>query len=48
LLYGSLEAMRDRGIQDVVIDWTVLDDFYGKLGLQRWKSYRMMRLDLPS
>ncbi len=40
LAYGISE-LKTRGARKVVIDWTDLVGFYGKLGFAPWKSYRM-------
>ncbi|HUX37063.1 MAG TPA: GNAT family N-acetyltransferase [Rectinemataceae bacterium] len=40
LAYGISE-LKTRGARMVVIDWTDLVGFYGKLGFAPWKSYRM-------
>jgi GNAT superfamily N-acetyltransferase len=34
-----LEALRDDGFEHVVIDWTTLVDYYGKLGFEPWLAY---------
>ena len=39
LLRGSLAALKSRGTRRVVIDWTDLAGFYGKLGFAPWKAY---------
>jgi GNAT superfamily N-acetyltransferase len=40
LLDRSVRHLADRGIQEMVIDWTVLVGFYGRLGFARWRQYR--------
>ncbi|MCE1196706.1 GNAT family N-acetyltransferase [bacterium] len=39
LLRGSLASLKSRGTRRVVIDWTDLAGFYGKLGFAPWKAY---------
>lgn len=39
LLRGSLASLKSRGARRVVIDWTDLSGFYGKLGFAPWKTY---------
>lgn len=39
LLRGSLASLKCRGSRRVVIDWTDLAGFYGKLGFAPWKTY---------
>lgn len=39
LLRGSLASLKSRGTRRVVIDWTDLTGFYGKLGFAPWKTY---------
>ncbi len=41
LLRASLEVLAGRGIRKVMIDWTDLPEFYGKIGFRIWKRYRM-------
>ncbi|MUV39022.1 Beta-N-acetylhexosaminidase [Lentibacillus sp. JNUCC-1] len=39
IVEAGIAELRRRGIQDIVIDWTGLVDFYKKLGYDIWKSY---------
>ena len=39
MLSGIIEALRDEGFEHVVIDWTTLVDYYGKLGFEPWLAY---------
>lgn len=39
LLCRSVEAVKASGATQMVIDWTVLVDFYGRIGFQPWKRY---------
>ncbi|KAF0818629.1 Acetyltransferase [Bacillus sp. ZZV12-4809] len=36
---AGITFLRERNIDTIVIDWTGLVDFYGKLGYKVWKSY---------
>lgn len=38
LCYG-VQHLKDLGVRRMVIDWTTLADFYGKIGFQPWRSY---------
>jgi GNAT superfamily N-acetyltransferase len=40
LLDRSMRHLARVGVEDMVIDWTVLLDFYGRLGFVPWKHYR--------
>lgn len=40
LLDRSVRHLTRLGVEDMVIDWTVLLDFYGRLGFVPWKRYR--------
>jgi predicted N-acetyltransferase YhbS len=39
LLRYSITLLKQRGVDDMVIDWTVLERFYGKAGFGVWKRY---------
>lgn len=39
IVEAGISELRSRGIKNIVIDWTGLVDFYGKLGYTKWKSY---------
>jgi GNAT superfamily N-acetyltransferase len=43
LLAIALGQLRDLGLDDVVIDWTVLTGFYGPLGFSPWMTFREAR-----
>lgn len=38
LCYG-VQRLKELGVQRMVIDWTTLADFYGKIGFKPWRSY---------
>ncbi len=42
LLSHCVRELRSRGVETMVIDWTDLIDFYGKLGFTVWKRYEPM------
>ncbi|MBS1723214.1 MAG: hypothetical protein JSS66_09715 [Armatimonadetes bacterium] len=46
LLGKSLEALRDRGARQTIIDWTVLDQFYGAHGFEITRRYTSLVLEL--
>jgi GNAT superfamily N-acetyltransferase len=46
LLYRSLMMLQDRGVEEMVIDFTTLVEFYGKLGFEPWKWYVRLVKDL--
>jgi GNAT superfamily N-acetyltransferase len=39
IVQAAIYFLQQRGIKDIVIDWTELVDFYAKLGFDVWKSY---------
>jgi len=39
LLSAGVEHLRAHGVEELVIDWTDLVDFYGRLGFRIWKRY---------
>jgi predicted N-acetyltransferase YhbS len=41
LVARGSEILRERGVGQCHISWVVLLDFYGKLGYEPWRSYRM-------
>jgi GNAT superfamily N-acetyltransferase len=46
LLRCCVEELAGRGVGTMVIDWTDLEAFYGKLGFGVWKKYRMASKEL--
>jgi GNAT superfamily N-acetyltransferase len=38
-LAHTLHLLKTEGVEDMVIDWTVLLDFYGQFGFVPWKTY---------
>lgn len=45
LLFKSLEILKDKGVQNMCIDWTDLYEFYGIFNFIPWKSYMHMGKD---
>lgn len=43
---AGIAALRVRGVDNIVIDWTGLVDFYKKLGYDIWKSYESYKKTL--
>ncbi|AJY74752.1 GNAT family N-acetyltransferase [Paenibacillus beijingensis] len=39
VVQAGIHFLRQRGIRSIVIDWTTLVSFYGKLNYRVWKSY---------
>ncbi|MET3698300.1 GNAT family acetyltransferase [Bacillus oleivorans] len=39
IVQAAIHFLRQRDIKHIVIDWTGLVEFYGKLGFKPWKSY---------
>lgn len=39
IVEAGIVTLRQRGISNIVIDWTTLVDFYAKLGYHSWKRY---------
>lgn len=39
IVQAAIYFLHQRGVQNIVIDWTELVDFYAKLGFNVWKSY---------
>lgn len=42
LVKAAANELISRGVSDIVIDWTQLTAFYGKLGFTPWKQYQSM------
>lgn len=42
LMEFCVQELRARGVLTMVIDWTNLLDFYGKMGFKVWKRYELM------
>lgn len=43
VVQAGVHYLRNRDINRIVIDWTGLVDFYGKLGYHIWKDYKKYR-----
>ena len=46
LLGASLDHLRQLGCRRTIIDWTTLEEFYGKHGFAATRHYKSARLDL--
>lgn len=46
LLGASLEALKSRGVERCIIDWTGLVDFYGRHGFEVTRTYESLSLGL--
>ena len=46
LLSAGLLEQKARGVRRCLIDWTVLDEFYGKHGFEITRTYRMGKLQI--
>jgi beta-N-acetylhexosaminidase len=40
LICHAIEAMKQRGIEGVFVDWVALDGWYEQVGFKTWRSYR--------
>ena len=48
LLGAALQHLKDKGVRRCLIDWTILDKFYGAHGFKIARTYRSMNLDLET
>ncbi|GGA66734.1 GNAT family N-acetyltransferase [Ornithinibacillus halotolerans] len=46
IVQAGIAFLRDRGVNQVVIDWTGLIEFYQKLGYEVWKRYEGYRKEI--
>jgi len=46
IVEAGIRVLRNRGIDQIVIDWTNLTAFYEKLGYEKWKAYLELSKDL--
>ena len=46
ILSAGLLELQSRGVKKCLIDWTTLEDFYGKHGFQKTRIYRAGKLNL--
>jgi len=42
LVLASLHHLRNKGAQDLTVDWTTLAGFYGRAGFRTWRRYRAL------
>jgi GNAT superfamily N-acetyltransferase len=47
LLALALAELQRRGAREVVVDWTMLLDYYGAFGIRPWKAYIEGSLPFP-
>ncbi len=43
MVRAAAQALKERGITDVIINWTTLGSFYGRLGARVWRTYQRAR-----
>ncbi|HUW69655.1 MAG TPA: GNAT family N-acetyltransferase [bacterium] len=48
LLRYCVRELATRGVETMVIDWTDLVDFYGKIGFKVWKRYETMKAEIKN
>ncbi|KGR77717.1 GNAT family N-acetyltransferase [Ureibacillus manganicus] len=48
LVKAAVNELMARGMHHIVIDWTQLERFYGKLGFTKWKQYQTMSKGVKS
>ncbi|SOC37092.1 GNAT family N-acetyltransferase [Ureibacillus acetophenoni] len=48
LVKAAVNELMKRGMHFIVIDWTQLETFYGKLGFTKWKEYQTMSKGVKS
>ncbi|WP_026908849.1 GNAT family N-acetyltransferase [Paucisalibacillus globulus] len=46
IVQAGIAFLRERGVNQIVIDWTGLIDFYRKLGYDVWKSYEAYQKEI--
>lgn len=42
IVKAAANILMERGMEHIIIDWTQLEQFYGKLGFKPWKKYQSM------
>ncbi len=48
MVRAAAAALRERGVTDVVVNWTTLGAFYGRLGARTWRTYQRAQAALTS
>ena len=48
MVRGAAAALRQRGVTDVIVNWTTLGAFYGRLGARAWRTYQRAQAPLPA
>ncbi len=46
MVRGAAASLRERGVTDVIINWTSLGAFYGRLGARAWRAYHRAQAPL--
>lgn len=47
LVRSAAQTLKERGVTDVIINWTTLGPFYGRLGARVWRTYQRARTSQP-
>jgi predicted N-acetyltransferase YhbS len=48
MVRGAAATLQRRGVTDVIINWTTLGAFYGRLGARAWRTYQRAEAPLPA
>lgn len=48
LVRGAADYARRRGATDLIINWTTLTGFYGRLGARLWRTFQRVEAPMPS
>lgn len=43
MVRSAAQTLKERGVTDVIINWTTLGSFYGRLGARVWRTYQRAR-----
>ena len=46
IVQAAMAYLQERNIETIIIDWTILVDFYEKLDFNPWKKYGVYLKDL--
>ena len=46
IVQAAMAYLQERNIDTIIIDWTILVEFYGKLDFDPWKKYGVYLKDL--
>jgi len=47
MVRAAAQHLKDNGVTDVIINWTGLTKFYGRLGARLWRSYQHTQAAMP-